>query len=172
METVYEFRLPRGPRKREYVVVPLSIAVYLVVLAKVEPNLVDLPRWELWVSLPATAGLALIHEVGHLAVQRRAGARPRLGFRLRSARAYTLSEGFRFSRGWWIASLLTPLATTVPAAIVLVILMLRPWTVWLAVMAPIGCAADVEFVVRTMRRATRYDIIEDRPHGFAVVRPS
>ena len=151
---------------------PLSIALYLVVLAKVEPNLLHLPRWELLVSLPTTAGLALTHEAGHLAVQRRAGAHPRLGFRLRGARAYTLSEGFRFSRGWWIANLLAPLATTVPAAIVLAILMLRPWTVWLAVMAPIGCAADVEFVVRTMRQATRSDLIEDRPHGFAVVRPS
>lgn len=170
-QIVYEFRLGRGPRKREWVAAPLALVVFVVLLAEFEPRAFELPHWELWLALPGTVALALAHELAHYAVQRRAGARPRIGYQW-PGRAYTLAEGFRFSRRWWLASLFAPLATTVPLAIVLTIVMVRPWTLWLAMVAPLACAADVEFAVRTLRWAGPRDLVEDRAEGFAVLRPA
>jgi hypothetical protein len=171
---VYRFALPDGVRKSVFVVVPLLTVLFYTAVAVLHPAVLHSPR-TMWGTLAswcaATVALAVVHEACHAGVMRLAGARPRVGIRLRCLQPYALADGYRFRRGQWITSALAPLLVTVPlAGLLLGLYPNESWSLVLAIMAPVGCSGDVEMVLRGVHNSAGGDLIEDTKEGFAVLR--
>ena len=172
---VYRYSLPPGVRKSAIVVVPVMVVGFYFLLAVIQPASLQkraIGRTEAWL-VGSVLMLALVHEACHAIGMRLAGARPRLGFRLRAFQPFALAHGHEFRRSQWIGSALAPLVVTVPLAVALFALYpAQPWALVLAVMAPIGCSGDVDMVVRALHNSTKHDLIKDTDRGFAVLRPN